>query len=126
QNSRLGNGGSKHRAGAKGQWVDHGHHALMRIESFRTVGGYDETFGHNEDAELDHRLRAAGYGIWLTDKTRMTYYPRETAAGLFRQYLNYGQGRARNILKHSTMPKLRQVLPAMVLPLAAGALLALF
>ncbi len=126
QNSRLGNGGSKHRQGAKGQWVDHGHHALMRIEPFRAVGGYDETFGYNEDAELDHRLRASGYRIWLTDKTRMTYYPRDTVAGLFLQYLNYGQGRALNILKHSAMPKLRQLLPAMVLPLAAGALLALF
>ncbi|WP_265519657.1 glycosyltransferase family 2 protein [Nitratireductor luteus] len=126
QNSKLGNGGSKHREGAKGQWVDHGHHALMRIEPFRAVGGYDETFGHNEDAELDHRLRTAGYRIWLTGKTRMIYYPRDTVTGLFRQYLNYGQGRARNILKHRAMPKLRQTLPAMILPLAAGALLALF
>lgn len=126
QNSKLGNGGSKHREGAKGQWIDHGHHALMRIEPFRAVGGYDESFGHNEDAELDHRLRAAGYRIWLTDKTRMIYYPRYTVSSLFRQYLNYGQGRARNILKHGTMPKLRQTLPALILPLTAGAMLALF
>ncbi|MFC6489123.1 glycosyltransferase family 2 protein [Nitratireductor sp. GCM10026969] len=126
QNSKLGNGGSKHRAGAKGHWTDHGHHALMRIAPFRTVGGYDESFGHNEDAELDHRLGAAGYRIWLTDRTGMTYYPRDTVYGLFRQYVNYGKGRASNFLKHRTLPKLRQMLPAMVLPCAAGALLALF
>lgn len=126
QNSRIGNGGSKHREGATGQWTDHGHHALMRIEAFRAVGGYDESFGHNEDAELDHRLRAAGYRIWLTDRTFMTYYPRDTVAGLFRQYLSYGQGRARNMLKHGTVPKLRQTLPAMVVPAAAGSSLALF
>jgi succinoglycan biosynthesis protein ExoA len=126
QNSRLGNGGSKHREGAKGQWTDHGHHALMRIAAFRAVGGYDESFGHNEDAELDHRLRAAGYRIWLTDRTRVVYYPRDTVGGLFRQYLNYGSGRAGNMLKHRTLPKLRQSLPAMILPSAAGAMLALF
>ena len=62
--------------GAKGHWTDHGHHALMRVAAFRAVGGYDESFSHNEDAELDYRLRAAGYRIWMTDKTFMVYYPR--------------------------------------------------
>ncbi|MGL5012126.1 MAG: glycosyltransferase, partial [Paracoccaceae bacterium] len=57
QNSRLGNGGAAHRNSTEGRWVDHGHHALMRIAAFRAVGGYDECFSHNEDAELDHRLR---------------------------------------------------------------------
>ena len=33
----------------------------MRIAAFRGVGGYDESFSHNEDAELDYRLRQAGY-----------------------------------------------------------------
>ena len=41
----------------------------MRIAAFRAVGGYDESFSHNEDAELDYRLRQAGYRIWMTDKT---------------------------------------------------------
>lgn len=124
QNSKLGNGGSPHREGAPGHWTDHGHHALMRVEAFRAVGGYDESFSHNEDAELDYRLRAAGYRIWMTDKTFMTYYPRTSASALFRQYLGYGRGRARNILKHRTWPKLRQAIPLLVFPVVAGASLA--
>lgn len=124
QNSKLGNGGSKHRDGAEGQWIDHGHHALMRIEAFRAIGGYDETFSHNEDAELDFRLRQAGYRIWMTGKTFMTYYPRSSPGSLFRQYLGYGRGRARNLLKHHAVPKLRQALPLMVMPAIVGALLA--
>lgn len=116
QNSHLGNGGSKHRSQAKGQWIDHGHHALMRISAFRAVGGYDELFSHNEDAELDYRLGAAGYRIWLTAKTTMTYYPRSSLGALFRQYLNYGKGRARNLLKHKVWPKARQSLPLLVFP----------
>lgn len=124
QNSKLGNGGSPHRHGAKGHWADHGHHAFMRISAFRAVGGYDESFSHNEDAELDYRLRAAGYRIWMTDKTFMVYYPRASVPALFRQYLGYGRGRARNILKHRAMPKIRQMIPLMVLPVVAGASLA--
>ena len=124
QNSLLGNGGSKHREGRGGQWVDHGHHALMRISAFRAVGGYDESFSHNEDAELDHRLRAAGFRIWMTGETFMTYYPRSTAWSLYRQYLGYGRGRARNLLKHRMTPKLRQALPLAVVPVFVGALLA--
>lgn len=124
QNSKLGNGGSKHREGARGHWTNHGHHALMRIAAYEAVGGYDETFSHNEDAELDYRLKKAGFGIWMTDKTRMIYYPRSTVGTLFRQYLGYGRGRAKNILKHGSMPNLRQALPLLVVPVFIGAFLA--
>jgi succinoglycan biosynthesis protein ExoA len=126
QNSKLGNGGSKHRAGAAGHWIDHGHHALMRIEAFRAVGGYDESFTHNEDAELDFRLRNAGFRIWMTGRTFMTYYPRSRPLALFRQYLGYGRGRARNLLKHRSVPKLRQALPLAVMPVALFALFSVF
>ncbi|MEF2070640.1 glycosyltransferase family 2 protein [Consotaella aegiceratis] len=125
QNSKLGNGGSAHRTGASGHWTDHGHHALMRIAPFRSVGGYDETFSHNEDAELDQRQTAAGYRIWMTDATVMTYYPRATAGGLFRQYFGYGRGRAKTLLKHRGRPKLRQMAPLVIMPAAAGLILAL-
>jgi succinoglycan biosynthesis protein ExoA len=125
QNSKLGNGGSKHRAGGGGEWVDHGHHALMRIAAFRAVGGYDEGFSHNEDAELDFRLRKAGFRIWMTGKTFMTYYPRKSAGALFRQYLGYGRGRAKNLLKHRSIPKVRQAIPLAVAPVVIIALLAM-
>lgn len=128
QNSPLGNGGSAHRNAthdpdASGTWVDHGHHALIRVAAFRAVGGYDETFTHNEDAELDHRLGAAGFKIWMTARTWCEYYPRETPGALLRQYLNYGGGRARNVLKHRTVPKVRQMVPLMVAPALALSLL---
>jgi succinoglycan biosynthesis protein ExoA len=125
QNSKLGNGGSKHRAGGGGEWVDHGHHALMRIAAFAAVGGYDESFSHNEDAELDFRLRKAGFRIWMTGQTYMTYYPRSSAPALFRQYLGYGRGRAKNLLKHRSVPKIRQAIPLAVAPVVVVGLLAL-
>ncbi len=124
QNAPVGNGGSRHRQQTSGAFVDHGHHALMDIEAFRAVGGYDPDFSHNEDAELDHRLIAAGYKIWLTGATKVTYFPREGWAPLARQYFNYGAGRARNMLKHLTRPAPRQAKVIAILPLVLAALLA--
>jgi succinoglycan biosynthesis protein ExoA len=127
QNSRFGNGGSAHRnAVGDGAWVDHGHHALMCIDAFCAVGGYDENFSHNEDAELDIRLRKAGYKIWLTGRTSLTYYPRTTSKSLFKQYFSFGKGRARTLLKHKIKPRLRQTLPVFVAPSALLALLSPF
>ena len=115
QNSFLGNGGSLHRNASTGRWVDHGHHALMRIAAFRAVGGYDELFIGNEDAELDFRLRASGFRIYLAAVSIM-YHSRGSAKALFRQYFNYGLGRAMNVLKHRQVPKVRQMLPLAVAP----------
>lgn len=97
----------------------------MRIAAYRAVGGYDESFSHNEDAELDFRLRKAGLRIWMTPKTFMTYYPRSSAWALFRQYLGYGRGRAKNLLKHRSVPKVRQAIPLSVAPVVIIALFAL-
>jgi len=117
QNSKLGNGGSTHRNTSKdGKWVEHGHHALMTIAAFRSVGGYDEAFSHNEDAELDYRLIQAGHKIWLTAQTGLTYYPRSTPTALFHQYLKFGYGRARTIFKHKMKPQPRQMAPLIVAP----------
>jgi succinoglycan biosynthesis protein ExoA len=124
QNSRLGNGGSAHRREPEGAWVDHGHHALMRLSAFRAAGGYDESFRHNEDAELDRRLVDSGHRIWLTPRTLVTYHPRTTLRALARQYVNFGVGRAQNLLKHGAMPKARQAAVLSVGPALALVLLA--
>lgn len=118
QNSVLGTGGAAHRSSSASGWVDHGHHALFDLDHFFAVGGYDESFRANEDAEFDVRLGRSGGRIWLSDAVRVTYYPRSTASALFRQYLNYGRGRARTLLRHRVRPKLRQMLPVAVAPAA--------
>jgi succinoglycan biosynthesis protein ExoA len=116
QNSKLGTGGAAHRSGGTGRWVDHGHHALFRLDAFEGVGGYDEDFSHNEDAEFDLRLSRDGGQIWLTDQVRIGYHPRSSARALAKQYFSYGKGRARTVLKHVVPLKLRQALPLAVAP----------
>jgi succinoglycan biosynthesis protein ExoA len=126
QNSVLGTGGSAHRSAGGGEWVDHGHHALFSVDAFESVGGYDETFSHNEDAELDLRLTQQGGRIWLTDTLRIGYYPRRTPQALWKQYFSYGKGRARTVLKHYTPLKIRQAVPLGIAPAVASLALAPF
>jgi succinoglycan biosynthesis protein ExoA len=124
QNSILGNGGSSHRNATRGRWVDHGHHALMTLVAYRAVGGYDELFSHNEDAEFDVRFREAGYRIFLTGEAPIIYHPRGTVGALFQQYFNIGRGRARNFLKHRSSAKVRHLVLAAVAPAICLLLLA--
>lgn len=107
----LGSGGSAHRGGRKSMFVDHGHHAGFDLKTFLHIGGYDETFSHNEDAEFDARLRQAGGQIYLDADIRLVYLPRASVGSLARQYFNYGKGRARTLMKHGEHPKLRQLIP---------------
>ncbi|ESQ81584.1 hypothetical protein AEAC466_21130 [Asticcacaulis sp. AC466] len=116
QNSVLGTGGSAHRHAGKSLFVDHGHHALFDLVWFQKIGGYDETFSHNEDAEFDTRLRLLGGKIWLDGHNGITYFPRRDPVSLFKQYYNYGRGRARTVAKHELPLKLRQLGPVCILP----------
>lgn len=116
QNSVIGTGGSAHRMAGEGRFVEHGHHALFSLADFIAVGGYDESFTHNEDAELDARLTANGARIWLEPEATIIYTPRGSPEALFRQYRNYGKGRARMLAKHRLPLKPRQRLPLLVAP----------
>jgi succinoglycan biosynthesis protein ExoA len=116
QNSRLGTGGAAHRRRSVGRWVDHGHHALVDLASFLAIGGYEETFTANEDAEFDLRLTKAGGRIWLSEDLAILYHPRRTPTALFAQYFRHGAGRARTLLRHRSRPRLRQLAPAGVAP----------
>jgi succinoglycan biosynthesis protein ExoA len=91
----------------------------MTTDAFRSVGGYDETLSlwPNEDAELDNRLIDHGFHVYLTGEVRVTYYPRKSLAGLFRQYFNIGRGRAYNFLKHRKNTKIRHLVLAAVVPI---------
>lgn len=107
----FGSGGSAHRGGTRSKFVDHGHHAAMDLNWFNAIGGYDPEFAVNEDAEYDYRLGQAGGRIWLESALRLKYTMRASPRALWRQYFRYGQGRAANVLKHRSRPRLRQMVP---------------
>jgi succinoglycan biosynthesis protein ExoA len=125
-NSRAGSGGSAHRIGGASGFVEHGHHAGMDRRMFERIGGYDESFAANEDAEFDYRVRREGGRIWLAADIEIIYHPRRTLPALFTQYRRYGRGRARTYLKHGERLRPRQLLPpALVLVLGSSLALSL-
>lgn len=123
QSSRLGNGGAAHRTGAGSGFVDHGHHAVFDRDFFLSIGGYDESFTHNEDAEFDHRAIQAGGRVWMCREAPVVYFPRKSFSGLARQYFRHGRGRARTLLKHRLRPRARQMAPVVAFGLLLGGLL---
>ena len=123
-NSPVGTGGSAHRAGRASGFVGHGHHAAFRMSRFRSAGGYDESFTHNEDAELDCRQRALGASIYLDSELRVGYSPRRTLPALYEQYFKYGEGRSRTVRRHPRSLRLRQLAVPGHLALSCTALLA--
>lgn len=124
QSSQLGNGGAAHRTGDRSGFVDHGHHAVFDRDFFLSIGGYDESFTHNEDAELDHRAIQAGGRVWMCREAPVVYFPRKDFAGLARQYFRHGRGRARTLLKHRLWPRPRQMAPVAALGVIAGGAIA--
>lgn len=115
QNTPLGVGNAYYRLGGISKFVEHGKHGLFRRAPLAAVGGYDESFSHNEDSELSHRLIQAGGKVWLDADLTVYYYPRKTIGALARQYFRYGRGRAQTVLKHRIMPRLRQLAPVFLM-----------
>ena len=111
QSTSVGVGGSRYRLGGWSGWVDHGKHGCFRRSAVEAVGGYDESFSHNEDSELSLRLLRAGERIWLDGELIVRYYPRDSLPALGRQYWRYGRGRAATCMKHGAWPSPRQLAP---------------
>jgi succinoglycan biosynthesis protein ExoA len=109
--SVLGVGGAAYRSAEREGFVDTVFCGAFRRQVFEKVGLYDPGAVTNEDAELNQRILAAGGKIYLSREIVAYYYPRKTHRELVRQYFRYGQGRARTLLKHRRLVKLRPFLP---------------
>ncbi len=112
--SPLGVGGAAYRSADKEGYVDTVFLGAFRRSVFESVGMYDPRAITNEDAELNQRLLAAGGKIYLSRDIEVHYYPRDSLRKLAIQYFKYGQGRARTLLKHRRVPKLRSLMPFLV------------
>jgi succinoglycan biosynthesis protein ExoA len=119
--SPLGVGGAAYRSAENEGYVDTVFLGAFRRSVFEAVGMYDEGAITAEDAELNQRLLAAGGKIYLSRDIEVHYYPRESFRKLALQYFKYGQGRARTLLKHRRLPKLRPMVPFLMV--AGGAAL---
>lgn len=88
---------------------------------FEKVGYFDESFDAHEDGEFNYRCDKAGLKCWFTPEIAVTYHPRGTLRGLFRQMVRYGRGRVRLLRKYPETFGLGSFLPlAFLLGLIVG------
>ena len=113
--SPLGVGGAAYRDASREGFVDTVFLGAFRRSVFDRIGPYDEGAVTNEDAEINQRLVQSGGRIYLSPEIQVRYFPRGSFAAVARQYYGYGRGRARTLLKHRRLLKLRPVLPFLAL-----------
>jgi succinoglycan biosynthesis protein ExoA len=109
--SPLGVGGAQYRSDTAEGFVDTVFLGAFRRRVFETVGLWDPGAITNEDAELNQRILETGGQIYLSRDIVVHYFPRDSFKALATQYYRYGRGRARTLLKLGRFPRLRPILP---------------
>ena len=108
-NSPFGNGGAAYRRGSRSGPVDTVYLGVFRADALAAVGGFDESFTTNQDAELNERLRRAGGTVYLDAQLAVGYSPRSNVRALARQFFHYGRGRAATARRHAGSLSPRQL-----------------
>lgn len=121
---RFGSGGAAYRGGSQRRVVDTAFLGFYDVEALRGLGGWDERFDRNEDAELNLRLAAAGHEVWLDPALVVAYRPRGSLRALARQYFDYGTWRFRTVRKHPGSLRLRQMAAPLIVVALAGSVVA--
>jgi glycosyltransferase involved in cell wall biosynthesis len=122
--TRLGTGGAAYRHDAAGETVGaSGFTGLFDRTFVERLGGWDEGWPVNQDAELAARVRKAGGRIVILPALAAQYVPRGSLRALARQYRRYGIYRAKTCARHPDTTELRHALPpALVLGAVAATL----
>jgi GT2 family glycosyltransferase len=119
--SSLGRGGSRKwgesRAGGDAEFeLDTGVFAgVWERATLLEYGGWDERWRCNEDSEMAGRFLARGENLICLSAMAADYVPRDSLAGLWRQYLAYGEFRSKTAARHPhTMRASHLLAPAVV------------
>jgi glycosyltransferase involved in cell wall biosynthesis len=87
---------------------------------FNRVGMYDERFDACEDVDFNYRVFMAGLSSYLSSRCAVSYRPRSSLGGLFKQLVRYGRGRVRFVRKHPDAFSISQLVPAAFVAWLAG------
>ena len=122
--SRFGIPSAPYRFDKRKRFVDTVVYAAYARELFDEIGYFDEELHISEDAELNWRIRKAGYKIYYTPEIVSYYYPRPNLCRLARQFFNYGILRVNVIKKHHDAVKPVHLVPPLfvILSLSLGIL----
>lgn len=121
----LGAGDARYRLGGRNGPVDTVYLGTFRRDALMAVGGFDPTFLHNQDYEINWRLRERGETVWFDSELAVFYRPRGTLRRLAQQYFNYGRWKAEVLRCHPRSIRPRQLAPPALVVGMTGALAAL-
>lgn len=108
----LGVGGATFRKEIVGEMeVDTGFAGIMERETLEALGGWDEDWPINQDAELAARVRESGGRIVCIPEMAAAYVPRDSLRGLARQYWRYGRYRVKTAVRHPNSVRVTHLLP---------------
>lgn len=120
--SPAGSGGAAYRSGTRARPVETVYLGVFRREALEAVGGYDERLLRNQDYELNHRLRMAGWQVWFDPRLEVAYRPRGAVGALAGQYLDYGRYKRLVMLEHPRSVRLRQLAPLALVALVVASI----
>ena len=124
-NNRWGMGFSRYRRGAASGPSDTVYLGAFRTGQLRSVGGWDERLGTNQDFDLNRRMSRLGT-VWFDAELHVGYLPRATLSQLFGQYRRFGTWKVRYWRMTKDRPQPRQLAILVGAPTAAVAGLGLF
>ncbi len=122
--SYLGGFGTSQIQPTKEMFVDSLSFCAFRKKVLLEVGLNDPNFKVGQDAELNIRIRKAGYKFLYTPKTFVWYYKRSSFSGFFAQMFRYGWARAKMIKKHPDTSRIFYFAPAIFTLFLTGLILA--
>jgi len=108
----LGVGNANHHFADFEGYVEGAPFPAIRRCVFDRIGYFDERLVRNQDDEFYYRIRQAGGKIYVTPRTRCTYFVREHIGQLFRQQFQYSFWRIPVMRKHRQPTTLRQLVPS--------------
>jgi hypothetical protein len=97
---------------------------VWRREKVLALGGWDEGWPSNQDAEMAGRFIAAGERLICLPRMGARYVPRDTLRGVYHQYWGYGHYRVRTWRRHPVAMRRAQVLTPAIVAAAVSALIA--
>jgi glycosyltransferase involved in cell wall biosynthesis len=94
---------------------------VWRRETLEALGGWDEGWPVNQDAEMAARVLAGGGQIVCRTDMGADYVPRNSLRGLARQYGRYGFYRSKTFMRHpESLPRSRVLPVGVTLAIAAA------
>ena len=108
-------GNSRYKVGGKSGPVDTVYLGVFFKNTWKELGGYNESLEANEDYEFNWRVRQNGGIVWFDSSIQSTYKTRDNPIALAKQGFNYGRWKSTMLLKNPKSVKIRHLCSPIIL-----------